>query len=247
MKNKNLSNKNGITLIALIITIIVMLILVAVTISMAVNGGLFGYAGNAARQTEEEKNKEMKLANVEGNLTTDQLISYYTNGNNNDTVTWTIINDADSNNIVSVGDEVRASTGENFFVIAKDSSIVTLLSKYNLATSKNESGKYYQQTSNINETGCAFSSSPYWTTSNINTDPGTYAEGDAIEKARTYGIQNGGTGRLLTCSEASSLKSSWPEAFTFQVSGYLIDYWLGDEATTSDDEMAPYYLATVRR
>ena len=55
MKNK------GITLIALIITIIVMLILVAVTITMAVNGGLFGYAGNAARDTELAKQEEQQL------------------------------------------------------------------------------------------------------------------------------------------------------------------------------------------
>ena len=54
MKNTN----KGITLIALVITIIVMLILVAVTINMAVNGGLFGYAGNAARETEEAKEQE---------------------------------------------------------------------------------------------------------------------------------------------------------------------------------------------
>ena len=51
---------NGITLIALIITIIVMLILVAVTITMAVNGGLFDQAGKAATKTNtailEEKN-----------------------------------------------------------------------------------------------------------------------------------------------------------------------------------------------
>ena len=60
MREKN----SGITLIALIITIIVMLILVAVTINMAVNGGLFGYAGNAARETElakqEEQNKKQQ-------------------------------------------------------------------------------------------------------------------------------------------------------------------------------------------
>ena len=53
--NAHYKNHNGITLIALVITIIVMLILVAVTISMAINGGLFGYAGNAARETELAK------------------------------------------------------------------------------------------------------------------------------------------------------------------------------------------------
>ena len=57
MKNTN----NGITLIALIITIIVMLILVAVTISMAVNGGLFEKAANAGRQTNEAVIAEQEL------------------------------------------------------------------------------------------------------------------------------------------------------------------------------------------
>ena len=70
--------KKGITLIALIITIIVMLILVSVTISIAVNGGLFGYAGRAAKETENEKNKELSWLNIGSNMTTDQLIAKYT-------------------------------------------------------------------------------------------------------------------------------------------------------------------------
>lgn len=76
MKEKNikkfkniLKNNSGITLIALVITIIVMLILVGVTINMAVNGGLFGYAGNAAHDTELAKQEEQKIA--EGRLEVD--------------------------------------------------------------------------------------------------------------------------------------------------------------------------------
>ena len=69
----NIKEKNkGITLIALIITIIVMLILVGVTISMAVNGGLFGYAGKAAKDTEEAKKKEEELAG--GKIEIDGLV-----------------------------------------------------------------------------------------------------------------------------------------------------------------------------
>ena len=56
-----MKKSTGITLIALIITIIVMLILVAVTINMAVNGGLFGYAGNAARDTKTAIQDEGKI------------------------------------------------------------------------------------------------------------------------------------------------------------------------------------------
>ena len=60
---KEFSTNKGITLIALVITIIVMLILVGVTISMAVNGGLFDYAGKASGQTKNALNVEGQLAN----------------------------------------------------------------------------------------------------------------------------------------------------------------------------------------
>lgn len=56
-------SQKGITLIALVITIIVMLILVAVTITMAVNGGLFGYAKDAGTQTNAAVANEQGLAN----------------------------------------------------------------------------------------------------------------------------------------------------------------------------------------
>jgi len=52
---------NGITLIALVITVIVMLILVAVTITMAVNGGLFGKATSAGLETNRSVIAEQEL------------------------------------------------------------------------------------------------------------------------------------------------------------------------------------------
>ena len=55
--------QKGITLIALVITIIVMLILVGVTISMAVNGGLFDYAGKAVGDTNNALKAEQQLGN----------------------------------------------------------------------------------------------------------------------------------------------------------------------------------------
>ena len=57
MKKQN--SKKGITLIALVITIILMLILAAVVITIAVNGGLFEYAGRAARETEIARDFEL--------------------------------------------------------------------------------------------------------------------------------------------------------------------------------------------
>ena len=80
--------EKGITLIALVITIIVMLILVAVTITMAVNGGLFNYAKNASTLTNNSMQNEQTLGN--GTLTVngasanegsiDTIVNYYTNG-----------------------------------------------------------------------------------------------------------------------------------------------------------------------
>ena len=54
-----------------------MLILVAVTITMAVNGGLFNYAGKAATQTNSAIDAEQELANLGEGLTVNQLIDKY--------------------------------------------------------------------------------------------------------------------------------------------------------------------------
>ncbi len=75
---KNLKKNQGITLIALVITIIVMLILVAVTITIAVNGGLFEYAGKAAKDTNTAIRKEQNLADLESGLDYEDLIDKYT-------------------------------------------------------------------------------------------------------------------------------------------------------------------------
>ena len=53
-------NKNkGITLIALVITMIIMLILIAVTINLAIDGGLLNYAKHGASETEIAKDKDL--------------------------------------------------------------------------------------------------------------------------------------------------------------------------------------------
>lgn len=79
-------SQKGITLIALVITIIVMLILVAVTITMAVNGGLFDYASDATTKTNEAIKAEGELGT--GNVTVNggpsgdinSIVNSYVNG-----------------------------------------------------------------------------------------------------------------------------------------------------------------------
>lgn len=63
-----MKSQKGITLIALVITIIVMLILVSVTITMAINGGLFGYAENASVETNTALTEEQNLASGRVNV-----------------------------------------------------------------------------------------------------------------------------------------------------------------------------------
>ncbi len=66
-------NHRGITLIALIITIIVMIILVGVTISVALNGGLFETTRQAAKGTDKARIEEQITSVVLGHMT-DKLL-----------------------------------------------------------------------------------------------------------------------------------------------------------------------------
>ena len=58
-----MKEQKGITLVALVITIIVMLILVGVSITVALKGGLFTTAKDAANNTKESVNAELNLSN----------------------------------------------------------------------------------------------------------------------------------------------------------------------------------------
>ena len=82
-------SQKGITLIALVITIIVMLILVGVTITMAVNGGLFNYAKEATERTKNAINDEntigsgiIKVKNASGTEETVDIGTYLPSPNN---------------------------------------------------------------------------------------------------------------------------------------------------------------------
>ena len=71
-----LKGNKGITLIALVITIIVMMILVAVSVTVALDGGLFGTAKDAASKTQIEAEKEMLLSAVVGAIGVDGKIEH---------------------------------------------------------------------------------------------------------------------------------------------------------------------------
>ena len=79
-----MKKNKGITLIALVITIIVMLILVVVTIRISTNGGLFDYAGKAARETNDAITDETDIANGKikiGGITYNSIEEYVNRSN----------------------------------------------------------------------------------------------------------------------------------------------------------------------
>ncbi len=102
------SDHEGITLIALIITIIVMLILVGVTITVALNSGLFGTARKAAYQTE--------IAEIQEQLEIAKAVKVAENGGEEPSDYGITIND------LPISDELKTKYGSKL-VISKDGTL----------------------------------------------------------------------------------------------------------------------------
>ena len=122
-KNKIPNKNNGITLIALVITIIVMLILVAVTITMAVNGGLFDYARKAGQETNRAIEKEQQLADLEANLTVDELIDKYTTQYTLEDLGLEIGDEIDYNSILEDADDYTAPASKTGYDSDEDGDL----------------------------------------------------------------------------------------------------------------------------
>ena len=95
---KKLKSNQGITLIALIITIIVMLILVGVSISIALNTGLFDSAGKATQdyKTAQEAEQELGSGKVNISGTTYENIDDYEAEVQKEKITFYILHSFDT-------------------------------------------------------------------------------------------------------------------------------------------------------
>ena len=81
MKEKILENRNGITLVALVVTIVVLLILAGITITYVMgDNSIFKKAQEAKNKTEEAMQNEQEYLNNLGNT-----IGDYTNGTGTNT------------------------------------------------------------------------------------------------------------------------------------------------------------------
>ena len=116
---------NGITLIALIITIIIMLILVAVSVSILINSGLIGKAREAGKDTKSAYEEEGKLGesiNVDGEMfnSIDEIVALESTEDLDKDIRLQVTNNNDRITITATGKE--NITNVTFF--NEDSEIV---------------------------------------------------------------------------------------------------------------------------
>ena len=216
-----MKNQKGITLIALIITIIVMLILVGVSVTVALNGGLFETAKKAVDDTKIARDEEL-LIDADGYIAAVQ-------------------------NKIAVGTEVTiGETGENFYVIKDEGTKLILLAKKNIALDAGT--QKYKQADGTNQLAFTSGDTSYWASVadeskyplNLN-EYGVCPKGSAIDIARQYAEEitgNRDNGRLMTKEEAEPLSESEDEEIlgilyrTYSEGSYL-NYWLGSAHNTS--------------
>ena len=136
MNKKELAKEtDGITLIALIITIIVMLILIAVTVIVVVNSGLFGHAKDVTRQYTDKQAQEQAIGdgviNIVENGVTYSSLEEYLEAHPGAEIPDTDAPTAPDRSYLSVGDYVQYTPD----IVATPYSLTSAVSGYGTADS----------------------------------------------------------------------------------------------------------------
>ena len=225
---KRTHKQNGITLVALVITIIILLILAGISISALTNQGLFTQAQNAKNLTEEKTAEENEiLTNYLEQM--NEIIGGTSGETKPVTWTWT---DTDNDGTKNIGDIVTCSSGENFYIISTEGENYALLAEKNIDTSSLTQSDRAGTVTFCTDPDSTYEG--YWTSiegitypydiNNLESERAT-----AINYAKAYGRAKGVTGRLLTYEEAKTLKVSYSSMIygtNTTTAGYL-NYWLG--------------------
>ena len=218
-EEKQMKNQKGITLIALIITIIVMLILVGVSVTVALEGGLFSQAKTAVDKTKENRDAELALdaGKVEINEKTYNSVEEYVNGGgSNQPTDPEQPSEPEIYRAYSIGEEVTIGE-EHFFVIEESGTSkenVTLLAKYNL--NEERTAQLTQSSSSWSAGITSFSSTNYWSDKTqypLDLNEIEVPEGvtSIITIAKTYGANLGGEGRLIKKEETDILVTNYED------------------------------------
>ena len=184
------------------------MILAAVAINSITNDGILSQAGSTANKYNQAvKNEESYLQDYEDMLTA-------ANG---------------GYETYEVGATVTVS-GEDFYVIEDKTSLgkVVLLAKGNINTTT-----LTQTSANT----VAFSTESYWGsgTSPYDIKEETFPIPEshiAAKAAYDYGLKIGGKGRLMTHTEANTLKDKYSDMI-YGPTGAKLNYWLGSACDTS--------------
>ena len=229
-----MKTQKGITLIALIITIIVMLILVGVSVSVALNTGLFKTAQGAAKNTQLAAEGETALSNgtinikgQEGEIDIDDYVASL----KGEGAKWELTDDKDENGEISVGDLVtyKEKPTEQFYVISVTGDTVAMLAAKNITTT----GELVQSDS---APMIAFCSATAWNGAsvaaddNLNDKQTIKSEAtSAVALAKAYGQSLGvETGRLMIISEVEVLETANSTILYGQYEeGSYLNYWIG--------------------
>ena len=237
MKKINLRKSNGITLIALVITIIVLLILAGVAIAMlSGQNGILTKAADAKTKTEDAQKEEEKV-----------LKDYEDVINESTGSVKKITFKKQGTGALAVGDEVEASNGEKFYVIGFSGNNANLLAKYNLKAD----GSSQDSTSAMGSGyACVFSDTDYWTSATdeekADLNKVLVPEGvtSVITIAKKYGESLGVTGRLMILKEIVALGGDEENKTTSGCPDYINSeiFWLG---TGYDVGMGMYGVLSV--
>ena len=239
-----MKESKGITLVALVITIIVLIILAGISISIVMgNNGLVPTTKKAAENYQLAANEEQtSITNL-----MEQLNSSAGGNGSGSQTTYAVY---------TLGQEVTVG-GEQFFVIEENDTVskntITLISKYNLNPNSN-----VQLNAEYATTQARFCTDPdstkkgYWyeegeTSSKYPLDiNGLESERATVyNKAKAYGESKGGTGRLLTKTEAETFTAKVDDNYTNPTMAKII---FGQDYATNpvtNDNFLLYWLGTA--
>jgi len=228
-----MKTQKGITLIALIITIIVMLILVGVSVTVAINTGLFTTASGVSKNTEVSRDEELERANGTVNLGgkdtgIQEYVDVLTGKKEKDELmkdngythkmTITVKKDEDGD-LDKNGTDVIGTY--EYYIIEDETTGANLASRYNEFSTDNGKIIFLNEFELVSTLECYFDNKP-----ESQPDPGLYellAPGDIVLQSLKFV----GDGEWKSFSRALTIATN-ADANILDGFDYMDNYWGGE-------------------
>ena len=127
-----IKNKNGITLVALVVTVVILLILAGVSLNLVLGEqGIIRKANEGRTNYLNASEEEYSLLNK----LSDDIDTYARGGEKNPpAIEWQLVNDLDNDGVISIGDEIAplisSIENEHFYVLKNNGTNVWMITKY---------------------------------------------------------------------------------------------------------------------